>query len=164
VHKPVAILVGVAILVFINFSILGRERLRSDGTTVLLQLAPVDPRSLMQGDYMALRFQLARELAAAGWAREPRSGNVVLTVDSKRLGAFARMDDGTPLALNEVRMKFRSRNGSIKFATNAWFFQEGTRGHYAHARYGEFRVDSNGESILTAMRNDKLEQLGPMRK
>jgi len=28
---------------------------------VYLELAPVDPRSLIQGDYMALRFALARE-------------------------------------------------------------------------------------------------------
>ncbi len=29
---------------------------------VLLRLAPVDPRSLMQGDYMRLNYELARQL------------------------------------------------------------------------------------------------------
>ncbi|XOT97907.1 GDYXXLXY domain-containing protein, partial [Alcaligenes pakistanensis] len=30
------------------------------GQTVLLELAPVDPRSLMQGDYMSLNFALSQ--------------------------------------------------------------------------------------------------------
>ena len=29
----------------------------TEGSVILLQTAPIDPRSLMQGDYMALRFQ-----------------------------------------------------------------------------------------------------------
>ncbi|MFX7329222.1 GDYXXLXY domain-containing protein, partial [Acinetobacter baumannii] len=33
-----------------------KEMLLKEGQLVLLPLAPVDPRSLMQGDYMALRY------------------------------------------------------------------------------------------------------------
>src|SRR5690606_6091689 len=35
------------------------------GQVVVLSLAPVDPRSLMQGDYMALRFAVAGPLQEA---------------------------------------------------------------------------------------------------
>ena len=45
------------ILVVANFSIAGKERVLREGQTVLLQLAPLDPRSLIQGDFMALRHQ-----------------------------------------------------------------------------------------------------------
>ena len=37
------------------------ERILSGGQTVLLELAPVDPRSLMQGDYMALNYALTHQ-------------------------------------------------------------------------------------------------------
>jgi uncharacterized membrane-anchored protein len=57
-------------------------------------------------------------------------------------------------------MRYRVRDDRIKFATNAFFFQEGDAGLYGKARYGEFRVDAGGESILTAMRDEQLERLG----
>ena len=53
------------VLVTINTSILTKERLLRDGTVLRLALAPVDPRSLMQGDYMALSFALARDALRA---------------------------------------------------------------------------------------------------
>ena len=37
-------------LVVANLSIIGKERVLREGRTVLLQLAPRDPRSLLQGD------------------------------------------------------------------------------------------------------------------
>ena len=46
------------VLLLINYSIYQREQHIAHGQTVYVQLAPVDPRSLMQGDYMALDFEL----------------------------------------------------------------------------------------------------------
>ena len=48
-----------------NHGIFKRERILSDGRVLLLELAPVDPRSLMQGDYMALRFAAADDIRKA---------------------------------------------------------------------------------------------------
>src|SRR5690606_24345673 len=48
---------GLAIvLLVVNTGIYQREQILQQGQTAVLALAPVDPRSLMQGDYMALRF------------------------------------------------------------------------------------------------------------
>ena len=51
--------------------VMDKERVVADGTPVLLELAPVDPRSLIQGDYMQLDYALARNL----WddATDPRA-------------------------------------------------------------------------------------------
>ena len=54
----IALVLGLA-----AWSVLGFETLLRQGRTVYLELAPVDPRSLMQGDYMALSYQLEREIA-----------------------------------------------------------------------------------------------------
>ena len=43
-------------LVVVNHGVFRRERILADGRPLLLELAPVDPRALMQGDYMALRY------------------------------------------------------------------------------------------------------------
>ncbi len=151
---------GLIILALANYSIHSRERLLSEGDVVLLQLAPVDPRSLMQGDYMALRFKIANNVRSSLASEERRDGHIVLAVDAKRIGTFARLDDGTPLAGNETRLRYRVRNGLTKFATNAFFFQEGDAGLYRRARYGEFRVADDGEAILTGLRNQQLVTLG----
>ena len=46
----------------VNTGIYQAERTLSQGEVVYLELAPVDPRSLIQGDYMALDYALERDL------------------------------------------------------------------------------------------------------
>ena len=162
-RRLIIAIAGALVLAVANVGIYQKESLVESGRVVLLQLAPVDPRSLMQGDYMALRFKVADD-AFRGVERETLAdGQIVLTMDERNVGSFARFDNGGPLASNEVVIRYRVRDGSPKFATNAYFFQEGTAGLYAGARFGEFRVSSSGDAILTRMRNDKLEPLGPAR-
>jgi uncharacterized membrane-anchored protein len=162
-RKGIVMVAGLAILALVNYSIYSRERLLTDGNVVFLQLAPVDPRSLMQGDYMALRFQAANDLRSRAASDSPHDGYVVLTLDDRRVGTFARIDGGAPLAANEARMHYRMRDRQVKFATNAYFFQEGDAKFYAKARYGEFRVGGNGDAILTGLRDEQLAPLGPAR-
>ena len=58
-RKWLILLCAPLILAVVNLAIWQNERLIKQGETLLLELAPVDPRSLMQGDYMALRFAMA---------------------------------------------------------------------------------------------------------
>jgi uncharacterized membrane-anchored protein len=162
--RNLAIIVGgVLILAAANFGIYQKEQLLAHGRSVLLELAPVDPRSLMQGDYMALRFRVATDAFRGGNPESLKDGRVVLAVDDRGVGTFKRFDDGTPLGPGELAMRYRVRNQEPKFATNAFFFQEGHAEYYAGARFGEFRVSSAGDAILTALRGGKLETLGPPR-
>ena len=57
-------------------------------------------------------------------------------------------------------MRYRIRNGRFKFASNAFFFEEGSADLYQQAQFGEFRVDETGEAILVAMRNADLTVVG----
>jgi uncharacterized membrane-anchored protein len=64
-YKWIIILVNLIILLglFTN-SIIEKETLLADGKLILLELAPADPRSLMQGDYMRLRYNIAENIKA----------------------------------------------------------------------------------------------------
>jgi uncharacterized membrane-anchored protein len=160
-RKVIVVLAGLALLVVVNVTILARERLVEEGTIVLLELAPVDPRSMMQGDFMALRFKVARDAFPLTTPRTAaQDGRLVLARDARSVAAFRRLDDGGPLATDELRMRYRLRNGMPKLATNAWFFEEGHAADYAKARYGEFRVSPDGEAILTGLRDEGLMILG----
>ena len=166
-RKLLAVVFGVVILGLVNYSIYSRERLIADGKTVWLELAPVDPRSLMQGDYMALRFAVTADARRALKAPEESGtgdekagdGYIVLLLDEQGIGRFSRIDDETALQAGEVRMLYRKRGNKIKFATNAFFFQEGKAELYEAAKYGVFKVADNGESILTAMLDEGLGRI-----
>ena len=157
-HKTIALIAGVAVLAIANFTIYAREKLVTEGRVVLLELAPVDPRSLMQGDYMALRFAAA-DTAFGGGATTRSDGRLVLKVDERNVGTFSRFDDGAPAGAGEALMRYRVRNGKPKFGTNAYFFQEGRGERFTAARFGEFRVATDGEAILTALRDKALRPL-----
>jgi uncharacterized membrane-anchored protein len=162
VRRAIALVAGLLILAAANWTIVARERLLAEGSVVLLELAPVDPRSLMQGDYMALRFALADELERK--ARVTRDGRVVVRLDERGVGRYARVDDGGALGDREMALRYRLRDGRVKFATNAFFFQEGTAAQYAGGRYGEARVAPSGELLITALRGANLEPLGAPRR
>jgi len=151
---------AIIVLVLVNINIRQRETLITDGRTVLLELAPVDPRSLMQGDYMALRFKVANDAFPQGNIAGLKDGRVVLAVDTRDVGIFRRFADDRAAA-DEVLLRYRIRNGQPKFATNAFFFQERQGEFYREAKYGEFRVAPDGDAILVALRGAELQALGP---
>ena len=171
VRGILGVLAGIAILVLINLSIMGKEDVLASGKIAYLQLAPVDPRSLMQGDYMALNFGVTGSVMGAvtqeasteeGYsAPKAQDGHIVVKLDSKGIANFERIHAGGELAADEILMQFRVRNGQVKFATNGFFFQEGTADLYSNARFGKFRVSPDGELLLTAMADENLKILGP---
>lgn len=158
-RKAVVILAGLAVLAFVNLGIYQRERLLTEGRTVFLRLSPVDPRSLMQGDYMRLNFEVADQAFPAAASTPKADGHVVVLLDRNGIGRFRRFGDQRPLAPGEVALRYRIRDGQPNFATNAYFFQEGRAEHYAGAAYGEFRVGGDGDMILTGLRGPRLEKL-----
>jgi uncharacterized membrane-anchored protein len=154
-----------ALLVFgaLNFAIYGKEHIRRGGEAVYLPLAPVDPRSLIQGDYMALRFAIVRDIEG----REGREGRhdpstregsvsfAPIVLDGRRVAGLAA--DGAAPAL---KLRYRIRNGRVWLGTNAFFFEEGTAERFGKARYGEFRVDAiSGEAVLVGLRDADLKAL-----
>ena len=161
-RKAIVLIAGLLILGGVTAAISSKEQLLVSGRVVFLELAPVDPRSLMQGDYMALRFKAANDAFGfrADQKSAPHDGKVVLSMDERGVATFKRLDTGSPLAADEAVMQYRIRNNKVKFATNAFFFQEGHAQDYAKARYGEFRVAASGECILTGLRDENLVQLG----
>lgn len=156
----ILLLSAAVILVLVNYSIWQRETLISNGRTIFLELAPVDPRSLMQGDYMALRFKLANDAFPHDKIKNLKDGRIVLAVDSRNTATFRRFADGKTAA-DEALLRYRIRNDQPKFATNAFFFQEKQAAFYRDAKFGEFKVSPDGEALLVALRGADLQTLGP---
>ncbi len=160
-RKWLIVLGAFLILGVVNFSIWQNEQLIKNGETVLLELAPVDPRSLMQGDYMALRFAMADAIRGKLHNKnESLTGQAIVQLDAQRRASLVGLDTQQPLEDNQLRLQFRLRNGQIKFATNAFFFEEGTANLYESAQYGLFRVAADGALLLTHLVDAQLQPLG----
>ena len=160
-RKWLILLCAPLILAMVNVVIWQNERLIKQGETVLLELVPVDPRSLMQGDYMALRFAMADAIRQQLKGNNERfTGQVIVQLDADKRASLVGLDTGATLEQGQLRLQFRLRNNQIKFATNAFFFQEGTGSVYQQAKYGLFRVNPEGQLLLTHLVDAELQTLG----
>ncbi len=112
------------ILTLFNYSIFQKERLLAKGEVVLLPLAPLDPRSLMQGDYMRLRYQLAVD--AEKWLAE--HGTLATTSDNQDKDGKPKSNRRAKLT---VRPEFIGRQ-EIVFTLN-----EGRKAHFARVAKGQ---------------------------
>ncbi|TET37654.1 MAG: hypothetical protein E3J69_02275 [Anaerolineales bacterium] len=146
-------------VVVINVLVIQKEQLLATGQLVLLELAPVDPRSLVQGDYMRLRFDISDEVETE---TNMRDGFIVVRLDSENVARYVRIyDQNTSLAQDELLLRFRQRTYDVRVGPESFFFQEGTAKYYNNARYGEFRVSKSGDVLLTGLQGEDFEELGP---
>jgi len=162
-------LLGLAlVLVVMTSNIIKYEAHLTTGDTVLLALAPVDPRGFMQGDYMTISYALERDVFAA-LNRDPGSyptneqGYVIVALDNNKVAQFMRLAANQPkgLATNEMAIHYRIRNGAMQLATNTFFFQEGHGEAFEAAEYGLFRVNDKGEPLLTNLVDDDFAVISP---
>ncbi len=133
-----------------------KEQILRDGKTVLLRLGPADPRSLIEGDYMSLRYAIVAE---PSW---PADGKLLMRKDENGVGQLVGLyQEGSPVGPNEVVLRYRQRRWQTRLGAEAYYFQEGTADRYAKARYGELRVATSGESVLVGLRDEDRTPLRP---
>lgn len=148
------------ILGTINFQIFKKQQILSEGETVLLQLAPRDPRSFLQGDYMSLNYALANEIRRELTSETSITGLVLVQLDEHKVAHYLRLfDDQQNLRPQEKLLFFRKRGSIVRVGSDAFFFQEGQGKYYRAARYGELKVAANGEAVLVGLRDEEFNIL-----
>ncbi len=148
-------------LVAVNFAIWDKENVIAHGKPVYVELAPMDPRSLMQGDYMAINFRVPfdrdGELDRLLTTDRPHA---VARLDQRGVATLVRLDrPGVPLAPGEFRIELTPKNGRWILVTDAWFFREGDAGRWSKAKFGEFRVTDSGKALLVGMTDADLKPI-----
>jgi uncharacterized membrane-anchored protein len=148
------------VLLVANGAIWQKENLIAQGQPLFVPLAPVDPRSLMQGDYMSLRFAFSDGVRVADTALAAgQRPFVVAKRDARGIATAVRPDLGMPLADDELRIELAPKNGDWVLVTDAWFFKEGEAERWAQAKYGEFRVGKDSRALLVGLRGADLKAL-----
>ena len=161
---------GLVVLAVLNFGIYRNERFIETGEEVYFELAPVDPRSLLQGDYMRLNYKIANDLlqdfkriGSAGEGEAPRTGKVVVRLDERRVASFERIwRPGETLGDKERLLLYRQTAWRVNIVSESFFFEEGRGKEYEKARYGIFRLGKDGRTILRALADENLVRIEPV--
>ena len=149
------------VVAVVGYTVAGFARTLRDGQLVLLELAPVDPRSLMQGDYMALRFAVDAQLPDQE-QDAPRYAHLHLGAEGRAVLAASGNQPSTEPG--QVSMRIRQGRWGASIGPDAFFFQEGTADVYEEARWGGFRVATDGTALLVALYDEHLQLLGSNRR
>jgi len=129
-----------AVLAYFAYAIHQKEDLLEHGPQVRLRLAPIDPRSLMQGDYMRLNFEVLSK-------HQLGYGYIVVSVPD---GQFLRVQhDKSPVSAGEVALRIIDKDSHRpRLSSDNYFFEEGTAVRYAEAQSALAVVDDEGNIYI----------------
>ncbi|WP_109427369.1 GDYXXLXY domain-containing protein [Aggregatibacter kilianii] len=173
--KPLAALaVVLLILIPLNYKVRQFEDVLATGKPVVLKIAPVDPRSLMQGDYMALSYSILNDIRAN--LNESEDGVFTIETEKKRpskvyalihqdeqgVATLCRVEDSLPNDFKDcaadVYLPVNNFKWLPELPSQEYFFAEGKGQHYAQAEYAEYRF-KNGILLLARLLDKDLKAL-----
>lgn len=150
----------VFILAFFAWSVYQKEQTLKNGKIVLLELAPVDPRSLFQGDYMRLDYAITR---SENHDSILPKGYFIVVPDENGVAQKIRIQEKPePLGKDELPLRYTvAKDMFVKIGADSYFFQEGTAESFDSARYGGLKIDTKGVGILVGLYNKNFQLIRP---
>jgi uncharacterized membrane-anchored protein/uncharacterized membrane protein len=138
---------------FVGYQIAASETILAKGQVIKLELLPVDPRSLLQGDYMQLDYKIAHPPGVT----EPdawRGGvKVAIAPDAQGVYQWQReLGEDEPLRDGEVMIRGKRGYMGIEYGIERFYIPEGTGMEVAStAKHAEVRVGVNGNALLVRL-------------
>ncbi|OCT12353.1 hypothetical protein A8709_31490 [Paenibacillus pectinilyticus] len=134
------------------------EYLLSHGKLIKLQLQPLDPRSLIQGDYVRLRYTISEPpIFHDNLDERTAKGKIAVVLAPKgTTGVYEFLreyHEGESLATDEVRLNGNKAGyEGIDYGIETFFVPEGTGRDYEHnAKFAEVKVSASGDAILVRL-------------
>jgi uncharacterized membrane-anchored protein len=135
--------IGIAVVAFVQAAVLGwmiweRAHLLSTGREIVLEVIPVDPRSLFRGDYVALGYDITRVPITEG--KMDRGDTVYVTLQKTGdrwhpLTASTKMPENLPadqvaikgqVAFASTPTSTTPRQATVHYGIEDFFVPEGT--------------------------------------
>jgi len=148
----------IIVLVYTVYYVQAKETILAEGELLLFELAPVDPRSLIQGDYMVLNYALSRNVNQDS---VPKTGYMVVTKNAEGVAERQRLQSKTtPLNAGEFLVNYTMPSWQMNIGAESYFFEEGTGEVYEAAKYGGVKIDNAGNSLLVGLYDEDRLLLG----
>lgn len=156
--KPVRLLIVLVIgmqLALILGTVYSNEKNLKEAKEIIVKLAPKDPRSLLQGDYVILNYDISRDAQKAIKNKKTKKVKVVLSKQNE-IYIFDNLympTQNITLENNQVVM-----NGKVKkwrqvyFGIENFFVEEGTGLEVERkAKFAKLKVTSKGDAFITEL-------------
>lgn len=150
----------VLVFIFFGVTVVKNENVLAKGQELYLSLYISDPRSLMQGDYMELRYALTEQIRQKKTDKE--NGYAVVNVSD---GSLIRLQkDVVPVVKGEVAIRYVYDDKiwpKVMLSNHSFMFQEGNSHYYNGARYALVKVDKRGNIHVLHLCDSNKQILGP---
>mgnify|MGYP000844313444 FL=1 len=178
-----ALLIALLMLLPLNYKIWQFENVLATGKPVVLKIVPVDPRSLMQGDYMSLNYAILQDIAAQlndepdqlndeqtneedTWqiTRKPQPKRIYALIHQNEQGVatLCRVEKTKPMDFTDCEpnlyLPINNTGWSPALPSQEYFFAEGKGQYYAQAEYAEYRF-KDGILLLARLLDQDLKPL-----
>ena len=157
--RKIMVIFSVLVVGILNYGVYEKEQIKKNGETLLLELAPVDPRSLMQGDYMRLRYALEADIFTEELESHQKRGYMVISPDENNVAQFVRFHKKEDLSTDEKLLHFHQQYRTVRIVPDSFLFQEGHAEYYENAKYGVFKFDDSGNHILVGLADENRQQI-----
>lgn len=177
-NKQKYIIISANLLVLIIVALIHifkSEQIISTGQDIYLKLAPKDPRSIMQGDYMTLNMDINNKIRTyiheetnffegdySDWRKEKTKELCLLqyVVISKDSSNVVRLQDNIkPKSENEVIIRLSHEDKYPIVPIKSFFFEEGSGDKYSDAQYAHVKVDLLGYFKVIALADKNKEDI-----
>ena len=146
-----------------------------DSQSIYVELAPVDPRSILQGDYMALNYDLHFSALAAENRSEQSEPKISIQdfENQSRVLSYVQLDEqrrvvktsfnrsalDQPRSARLILKNPRNTFEGLYPAANSFMFAEGLEPCYRNAKFAELKLKENGETLLADLVDQNLKSL-----
>ena len=157
--KKILLIVNVIILfVITGFSATKEESYKKLDSYFYLELAPVDPRSLLQGDYMTLNYDITdkardfiydnrtyiydgenevEEIRELRKLADAKKAYIAVRLDKNRVARYVKITKEKTDEKGLLFIAYKTDGFNVDINANSYLFQEGTGDKYQNARYSK---------------------------
>ena len=184
--KKILIVVNIVLLfVITGFSAQKEESYKKLDSYFYLELRPVDPRSLLQGDYMTLNYDIldqttefiyqnksydyyydsneeerkeeTKEQKEKRELAEAKKAYIAIRLDGNKVAKFVKLAKEKTDEKDLLFIAYKSNGYSVDINANSYLFQEGTGDKYENTRYAKVVLVGNKLRLIDLRDKDFKE-------
>jgi len=179
--KKILLIVNITILfVITGFSARKEESYKKSENYFYLELTPVDPRSLLQGDYMTLNYDITdkvsdfiynnrtyiydgenenevEEIRELRKLANAKKAYIAVRLDKNRVARYVKITKEKTDEKGLLFIAYKTDGFNVNINANSYLFQEGTGDKYQNARYSKVVLVGNNLRLIDLRDKDFKE-------
>lgn len=179
--KKILLIVNIVILfVITGFSAMKEEGYKKSEDYFYLELTPIDPRSLLQGDYMTLNYDITdkaqdfiynnrtniydeenenevEEIKEVRKLADAKKAYIAVRLDENKVAKYVKITKEKTDEKDLLFIAYKTDGFNVNINANSYLFQEGTGEKYENAKYSKVVLIGNNLRLIDLRDKDFKE-------